>query len=284
MDAIINIVLPIFFLIGLGFFIARSGYLSEAAGDGLADFVIKVAVPILLTRSIATAQFNDVNPWAFVGVYLTGIVAAWIGGTLVITYIFKRGYRASVIAGVSAAFSNLVLLGIPLVERAYGGAGLQILFFLVALHLPIMMTLSTFMMEYAVRADGVEDSPLNVTGIAKTLIRNLSSNPIIIGIFIGILWRFSGFGVGGLVGDVMDLVARTTGPLALLSLGMGLIKYGIKGNLLPAICLAAISLMVMPAVVYFVGSYVLPLPPLWLKIAVLLAACPTGINAYLFAT
>ncbi|MEE9374766.1 MAG: AEC family transporter, partial [Rhizobiaceae bacterium] len=42
--------------------------------------------------------------------------------------------------------------------------------------------------------------------------------------------------------------------------------------------------MVMPAVVYFVGSYVLPLPPLWLKIAVLLAACPTGINAYLFAT
>jgi len=175
------------------------------------------------------------------------------------------------------------LLGIPLVELAYGTEGLQILFFLVALHLPIMMTISTFLMEHAVRADGVEQSPINFLAIGKTLLKNLLLNPIIIGIIVGVIWRFSGFGVGGLSGQVMDLLARTTGPLALFSLGMGLIKYGIKGNLVPAFGLAALSLIAMPGLVYFVGTQVLPLPPLWLKVGVLAASCPTGVNAYLFA-
>ena len=283
MEAIVDIVLPVFCLIGLGYAVARTGFLNEAAGDGLADFVLRVAIPVLLIRTISTAQFDDINPWAFVGVYFSAVVVSWLGGSLLIATIFKRGYRASVIAGVAAAFSNIVLLGIPLVERAYGEEGLKTLFFLVALHLPIMMAISTFCMEYAVRADGVENSPLNILTIGKTLLKNLFVNPIIIGIIIGILWRYSGLGMGGLVGDVMDLLARTTGPLALFSLGMGLIKYGIKGNLLPAFGLAIISLMVMPAVVYFVGTSIFPLPPLWLKIGVLVASCPTGINAYLFA-
>ena len=79
------------------------------------------------------------------------------------------------------------------------------------------------------------------------------------------------------------MLARTTGPLALFSLGMGLIKYGIKGNLVPAFGLAAMSLIAMPAFMYFIGTQVLHLPPLWLKVGVLVASCPTGINAYLFA-
>ncbi|MEE9376341.1 MAG: AEC family transporter [Rhizobiaceae bacterium] len=284
MEAIVDIVLPVFCLIAIGYLVAKFKFLDEAAGDGLANYVIKVAVPVLLVRSIATAQYNDVNPWAFIAVYFIAVLVTWFGGTILLGLIFKRGYRTSVIAGVSAAFSNLVLLGIPIVERAYGAPGLQILFFLIAFHLPIMMSMSTVLMEHAVRADGVEERPLQLLTVGRSLFRNLAKNPIIIGIFIGIMWRFSGFGVGGLAGQVMDLLARTTGPLALFSLGMGLIKYGIKGNLLPAIGLVGLSLIVMPATVLLVAQYLLPLPPLWLKVAVLLAACPTGMNAYLFAT
>ncbi|MEL7274097.1 MAG: AEC family transporter [Pseudomonadota bacterium] len=284
MGSIINIIAPVFVLIALGYVTARFKFLPDAAGDGLAQFVVKLAVPVLLMRSIATAQLGDVNPWGFLLAYGITVLVAWAMAGAVIVSVFKRGWRASVIAGVAASFSNLVLLGIPLIERAFGEPGLQILFFLISFHLPFMMTLSTFLMEHAVRADGVEQTPLRPLSIAKTLARNLAVNPIIIGIAAGLLWRFSGLPYGGLPGDVIDALARTTGPLALFSLGMGLIKYGIKGNLAPAFALAALSLIVMPGTIYGLGTTVLDLPVLWLQVAVLAAACPTGMNAYLFAT
>ena len=283
MEAIFNIVLPAFLLTGLGYLVARLNYLSTAIGDALADFVFKIAVPVLLIKSIATAEFGGANPWIFVLVYFIAIALAWIGAVIIIRGVFRRGSRAAVIAGVAAGFSNLVLLGIPLVERAYGQPGLQILLFLIAFHLPTMMVVSTFLMEYAVRADGVQTQAMQPMTIARNLARNLLVNPIILGIFAGIAWRLSGIGIGAIPAQVMDLLARTTGPLALVSLGMGLIKYGIKGNLFAAASLAALSLLLMPAVVLVVAKYLLPLPQLWLKVALLAAACPTGVNAYLFA-
>jgi predicted permease len=36
-------------------------------------------------------------------------------------------------------------------------------------------------------------------------------------------------------------------------------------------------------VVFVMARYVVHLPPLWISVATLTAACPTGINAFLFA-
>jgi hypothetical protein len=283
MEDILNIVLPAFLLIGLGYLVARIGYLGESIGDALADFVFKIAVPVLLMKSIATAEFSQANPWIFVLVYFLGIGVAWLMAMLIVRWVFKRGSRAAVIGGVAAGFSNLVLLGIPLVERAYGQEGLQILLFLIAIHLPAMMAISTFLMEYAVRSDGVEKGKIQLLTIGRNLGRNLLVNPIIIGIFVGIIWRLTGLGISGIPAQVMDLLAKTTGPLALVSLGMSLIKFGIKGNLFAAVSLAALSLLVMPAVVLLFATTVFTLPLLWTKVAMLAASCPTGVNAYLFA-
>ena len=39
----------------------------------------------------------------------------------------------------------------------------------------------------------------------------------------------------------------------------------------------------MPGLVLLLAWYVIPMPPIWAKIAVLASACPTGVNAYLVA-
>ena len=117
MNDILNLVLPVFCLIGLGFLLVRTGYLPDTTGDSLAAFVFKVAVPILLFQSIATASFQQTSPWIFLIVYFSAIAISWLLAMVLISKIFGRGWRASVIGGVSASFSNLVLLGIPLVER-----------------------------------------------------------------------------------------------------------------------------------------------------------------------
>ncbi len=288
MNQIVEIVLPVFCLIGIGYGIARFQILSSASGDGLADYVFKIAVPVLLMRSIASADFSDQNGFgdivSFWAVYFSGVFLVWVAAWLWISKVFSRGARAASIAGVAAGFSNLVLLGIPLMEQAYGREGLQVLFILIGVHLPIMMTVSTFLMELAVRSDGVDTTPLKAGAVFKKLLLNFAANPIIIGIFAGLALRFSGVTITGVPDQVMGLIAKTTGPLALISLGMGLIKYGVKGNIFAAVGLTILSLAVMPMSVYIVGKTFFNLPPLWLKVAVLAAASPTGVNAYLFAT
>ncbi|MDD9908334.1 MAG: AEC family transporter [Ahrensia sp.] len=288
MGAIADIVIPVFCLIALGYTIARTGYLKEAAGDGLTDFVFRVAVPILLMKSIATAQFDAAGGWlvwiAFVATYFSGVVVVWTAAMVLISRVFGRDQRASMISGVAAGFANLVLMGIPLVQRAFGDEGLQTFFILLSVHLPVMMIISTFGMEFAARADGVGQTPISPATIAASLARNLLKNPLIVGILIGLVWRLSGFGLSGVAEQVLDLLSATTGPLALIALGVGLTKYGIRGNLAPAMALSVLSLLVMPGIIWLTGSFVADLPTHWIAVAVVGAASPTGVNAYLFAT
>lgn len=284
MTEIAAIVLPVFVLAAMGYASVWTGLLKAPHSDALAAFVFNVAIPLLLFRSLATADYPAGSPFSFWGTYLSGILVAWFGAMAIVRFIWRRGWRASVIAGVAGSFSNLVLVGIPLIERAYGQAGLTLHFVLIAVHLPFMMTLSTFLMEFAARADGADNTPVKVSTIASHLARNLAVNPIIIGIAAGSAWHLTGLDVPAPALSIIDLLARTAGPLALFSLGMSLVTYSIRGNWQPAIGIAALSVFVMPAVVLFVGSHLFDLPPLWLKVAVIAAACPTGVNAYLFAT
>ncbi|MFD0914938.1 AEC family transporter [Pseudahrensia aquimaris] len=283
MAEIFEIVFPVFALAAIGYVAVRSGLLSAAAGDGLTSFVVNLAIPVLLFRSLAVADYSGNSPWGLWFTYLCGIIVAWGGAIFLIAFIVKRGYRASVIAGVAASFSNLVLVGIPLAERAFGPEGLALHFLLISVHLPFMMAASTFLMEFAVRADGAETSPMRPLSVAKTLLMNFAKNPLIIGILLGAVWHFGGWGIGGQFAQILDLIGRTAGPLALFALGMSFVKYGIRGNWKPAIGLSLLSVVVMPASVLFVGTQVVELSPLALKVAVVAAACPTGVNGYLFA-
>ena len=284
MSQLVDIVLPVFALIAFGYLTAVTGWLDRHSGDGLAAFVFSVAVPVLLMRTMVVSEFTQTNPWQLWGAYFSGVICVWAVAALATIFIFRRGYRDSVISGVSAAFSNLVLLGIPLVQLAFGDAGLTILFILIAVHMPLMLTLSTFFMEFSTRADGVDTTRLSLSRIAFSLIKNLAGNPIIIGLLVGLTWRFSGYPMTGLADDITGLLGQTAGPVALFALGMSLNKYGIRGNILPAILLASLSLIFMPAAVYGFSAFVFLLPHFWIKIAVLAAACPSGINAYLFAS
>ena len=191
---------------------------------------------------------------------------------------FKRDANGGVIAGVSAGYSNLVLICIPLTYTAFGEAGTVPLFLIIVVHLPVMMTVSTILFA---RADG---APQTLAGFARKIAVNLVRNPVIIGMFGGLAWRFTGLELGtGTVSTVITQLGLAAVPCALFSMGMSLKKYGIRGNIGPGAAVTALKLFLLPLVVWLMAEFVMDLPPLWVAVAVLGAANPTGINAYLFA-
>lgn len=284
MEIIVTIVLPVFGLIGLGWASAQTKYLTKETGEGLINFVFKVAVPILIFRTIATADLSGGDAWSLWAAYFIGVIVAWSLGTLVIRRVFGRDARAGVVGGVSSAFSNAMLVAIPMVLTAYGDKGASAVFVLLSIHLPIMMLASTLLQERALKIDGLSDGKTSLLDVLRKVATSLIKNPIIIGILAGGLWYLLDLPISGIPKILLERLGSIASTLALFAMGMSLHRYQISGNILPAIVLSCIKLMVLPAVVLLTTLYVFPLSPIWVKAIVVTAACPAGVNTFIIAS
>jgi len=92
-----------------------------------------------------------------------------------------------------------------------------------------------------------------------------------------------GFRLPGTLERFAALIAGAAVPCALFSVGASLRGYRLRGALAPAALMVALKLVAHPLIVWALASYVFGVPPLWAKVAVLLAALPVGVNVYLFA-
>lgn len=283
MNPLIETVLFVFGLVAFGYVAAASGFLKKTTGDGLTDFCVSVALPLLLFRTIARVDFGGHAPWLLWLTYFSGVLVAWVCGTLVIRRIFGRDARAGVVAGVSTGFSNLVLLGIPFTLSAFGDEGFAVLSLIVSVHLPIMLGASILLFEIAQRRDGIETRPLAPLAMAADFAVKLLTNPFIIGILTGLVWRITGLELPSLANRFVDALANVAGPVALFAMGLGLRQFGISGNVRPALVIAGLKLFLMPAIV-LASAKLFGLPPFAASIAVVAASLPTGTNPYLIAT
>src|SRR5215212_10665574 len=168
MWASLAIVLPVFGLIGLGYAARRLGLVSDATGEGLSDFVFTFSVPCLIFRTLARAELPAVQPWGYWIAYFAAVAIVWALASLAAGRFFHVGRTEAVVAGFAAGQANTVLVGIPMILKAYGDEGAVPLFLLIAVHLPVTMTLGTLL------AEGRN------TSMGK-IVRRLATHPIIIG-------------------------------------------------------------------------------------------------------
>lgn len=278
MSPLTETVLFVFGLVALGYLAGWSGYLKAEAGDALSEFAVGVAVPLLLFRTMVGADFHGAAPWALWATYFVAVAVAWTAGHLTTTRIFGRDSATGVVGGVATAFSNTVLLGIPFMLGVFGQEGVEILSLIVSVHLPVMMMASIVLFEIF----GRKGAPFDPLAMVKAFLGKLLVNPLIVGILAGLAWRMTGLPLPGLALRLVDAVAGIAGPLALFAMGLGLLKFGISGNVAPALALSAQKLFLMPAAALLL-AWLLGLPPLTAKVAVATAALPSGINSYLIA-
>ncbi|MCM2401540.1 AEC family transporter [Rhizobium sp. S153] len=281
MYAIAHDVFPIFILILIGWGLVKAKILNAEVGDGLSEFVFKVAVPVLLFHTISRADFHGASPFKLWIAYFTGVGVTWTIGHLVATRLFQRDQRVGVLAGVSSAFANNIFIGLPLVERTVGAEGLVPLTILLAVHLPLMMVIGTVLMERAEQKTSGKPSR-GALAVFRQIGLNLARNPLVIGLMAGLLLHLSGLQLPEVLDGVAAQISTMAAPAALISLGMALNRYGVAGNLRIAGIISALKLLVMPATVW-ATCHLLGLSPPWTAALVLTSSVPTGINAWLIA-
>ncbi len=282
MDKVATIVFPVFGLIGVGYLISWSRILDDSRGEALSDFVFVVAIPLLILRILATADFAGTSAWRLWLVFFSAFALSWALGTILIRQLFARDARAGLVAGLAASYGNTTLVGIPLVLAAYGTAGAVPMALIVAVQLPAVMTVVALLMRRAERRDGVDTADTGRPTMAAAVAKTVLFNPIVIGLAAGGLWRLSGVPFAGLPADLISRLADVAGTLALFAMGMSLRRYGVRRNVGAGLVLTLVKLLVMPALVLLLARAI-DLPPVAARVMVIAAACPTGVTPFLVA-
>ena len=278
MAALLEVILPVFIVLGAGYAAAAFKVFSHSAADGLMEFTQRFAIPALLFRAIAGLDLKADFDTGLLASFYIGVGTAFVLGALGARYLFARPPEDCVAIGFGAFFSNSVLLGLPIMERAYGADALAPNFMLVAFHAPLLYTVGIVTMEI-VKNRGQSLGRRFVWGVIKSLF----SNALVIGIMLGFAVNLGGIALPATLDAATEMLARAALPAALFGLGALLHRYRPEGDMRVIAWIGVISLVIHPGITWFFATQVFALNTGQIRAAVLTAAMAPGVNTYVFA-
>ncbi|WP_373356217.1 AEC family transporter [Pseudoroseicyclus sp. CXY001] len=270
------VILPVFIVIAFGWVARWRGFLSDDHVDGLMRFAQGFAIPCLLFRGISTLDLGaQFHPPLLISFY-AGALAGFALGLTAARLLFRRNWEDAVAIGFCCLFSNSLLLGLPITERAYGADALEANLAIISIHAPSLYAIGITAMELA-RARGE-----SLLRLPAKVARAMFSNALVVGILLGLAVNLSGITLPAILTDALDLIVRAALPAALFGLGGILFRYRPEGDMRAILFVSAVALIVHPAITYALGRG-FGLEPTPLRSAVVTAAMAPGVNAYLFA-
>jgi len=277
MSAILNIIAPVFALILVGYAVARTPKWTPDATRYFNNFVFYVALPTLLFGKLASGEaFDGVEPL---------IVAAYFGGGLISMIllmafsrlVFDLSGEERVLMGMSAGFSNTVLLGLPLIVLTFGDASLGPITTMIAFNTLILLPTTIILVEIA---RGRRDQQ-SIAKIALAPLASMIRNPILIAIVAGAAWSFTGLALP--LERFIDLLSGAAGPCALFVLGASLAEYKLAGQPAETASKTIAKLIVHPVLVWLLCTEVFVLDTLTTNVATMMAAVPVGATVFTVA-
>ena len=202
---LLEITIPVFIVVAAGYTAVRIGHVGGTISDALVQYAVRVAVPCLLFLAMIEVDLaTAVSFRALIAFFLAGTVC-FLGAMILSRLIWKRRPGESVAIGFCSFFPNVVMLGIPIIERAYGGATVAAMFGIIAFHSIYNYFVGFIAMEM-IRRDG--------TTLAAALTRAFVTtfkNPLMIGLVAGMAVNLSGLTIPGLALDALEMI-KALGP------------------------------------------------------------------------
>ncbi len=290
---ILEICLPVFALIGLGALLARRGWMSEADRAFLNKLVYYLALPALVFPEVAKqdpANFTD--PALLTATFLPVLLIAALFVLLARFLALRGGLAAAFVFG--SFWSNSVYMGFPLIESAFGDAGLQRAALFNAFALPLFIALG-FGLIGAYGGGLAEDAGWGGRW------RKIFSAPVVLaaigGAIVAVLvqpwrdatgalelpWVLQGL-LAPLATRTLKMIGATGLPLALVAIGGSLRLHAFKENVAALGLVIAGKLLLIPALAYVCFVFLFPHAAPALRGAVVLEqAMPAAVASYVIA-
>jgi predicted permease len=271
---IINIVLPVFSVIALGWLLRRWQLIDAGFIKQTNRLVYYVCLPLLLFYKIGTADFFANFNGRLVGASIAAVTMTFIGSY---AYASLRNYpnAARGVFSQGSFRGNIAYMGLAITLNAYGEAGLTRAGILMGFLVPFLNLYAILALIWPHRGDG------EVRG-AGFWFGQLAFNPLILASFLGILWSFLTLPVPLVVERSLGIATGMTLPLALLAIGGGFSVERLRGDLVRAFLASGAKTIWMPILAAFL-LVVMGVEGMDLGIGVLVAGTPAATANYIMA-
>ncbi|MGI8315971.1 AEC family transporter [Halobacillus mangrovi] len=263
----ITILLPIFFVFGVGYAVQKFFRFDTGVFSKLALYVL---VPFLVFRTFYQESIN--LSYMYIAIYMVGLCLIII---LIVTVLSRfRSYseqeRCALV--LSCAFTNNGNYGTPLILFLFGTASMDTAIVLMVLQQLLMSTLGVY---YA--AKGSE----NADGIRSAL-QSVRKMPMVYGAIIGLVFNSFDLPIGRLQ-DGVTIIADAAIPLIMLTLGMQLANIQLGSLDFKKVSTALILKLVLAPMIAALIVWWMPVDPLMKQIMIIMAATPTAANTTMYA-
>ncbi|MDQ8209569.1 AEC family transporter [Coraliomargarita sp. SDUM461003] len=280
MIQVINTLLPVFVVIGLGLWLARRGWLSQTFISELNWLIFWVSLPALIIHSLVTAESLPRDALPAIGIFtlatLILIVLAWL------TSRWLQLPRERVGTFVQSAFrGNLAFTGLPFVVFAVEGIQPDKVGAAVA---QVMFILAPAMLLYNVLA--VLMLTLSQQSVSTSMLRGtlgkVISNPLILASIIGVGLFALPFEMPRFALSTLGLIGQMAAPASLFCVGGAMAFVSMEGRYRSASYASALKVIVLPAITALLLIWV-DVDPIARLVLLILSACPTAVASYIMA-
>ena len=269
-----NIVSPVFFVLLLGYFAKKRGYIDNNFVDKGTWIVFYLALPFKLFYDIKNARIVSLHP-KYVAYILLGVIFV-IFISIIIAKALRIKDKKKLSAFVHCAYrSNFVYVGFPILDIIYNGApSMEHMIVIIAFGLTLYNISAIILLTYYSEA---EDKSISFINIFIKILKN----PMIAGVVVGAIFNFLQLPVYQGVDKAIEMVAKISTPMSLILIGASLNFESSKSDFKLMFISAFIKTVIAPALLIPIGVK-LGFTNMELGIAYVFWATPCAANCFIF--
>lgn len=244
----LNATVPIFAMMVIGNILKRMHLIDEHFASIANKFVFKVCLPCLLFSDLAVTDIRHHFDPEYVGYcFAVTLISIWV-----IWYLARHLLKdkTSVGAFVQCSYrSSAAILGIAFIQNIYGTSGMAPLMIIGSVPLYNIFAVIILTLE------SNNEKISNNTHQIKATFLNVLKNPIIIGIFLGLLASLVNLKLPHIADKTIQNLAVMTSPLALISIGATFEGKKALAKIKPTLVATFLKLLGLAAVFLPVAIY-----------------------------
>ncbi len=274
---VLNLALPFFGLIFIGFACGKIKQIPDTALAWMNFFIVYVALPALFFRILSQTPLEQLAQVDFV--LATTLSTFWAFAlAFAVGMAVRRGrIDEATIAGLAGGYGNIGYMGPGLALATLGPEAAVPVALIFCFDTLLLFSLVPFMMAIS----GPQKK--SIASVAKEVVIRIGTNPLVIATALGILSAAIHFQPPLALERLMQFLQNAAAPCALFTLGVTVALRPLKKMPWEVPFTTAIKLVLHPVLMFLLLSLFGPFDQTWVYTAVLMAALPPALNVFVFA-
>lgn len=244
----LNATVPVFLVMIIGNFLHRIGMIDKHFSNIADKFVFKVCLPCMLFSSLSTTNIRKHFDGAFIGfcflTTLISVISIWVLAKLLLKD------KTMVGSFVQCSYrSSAAILGIAFIQNIYGTAQMAPLMIIGSV--PLYNIFAVIILTLESNSAQKQDTKLRI----KTACIGILKNPIIIGIFLGLVASFFNVSLPHMLDKTIQNLSVMASPLALISIGASFEGRKAIAKIKPTLAASFIKLAGLAAIFLPIAIY-----------------------------